>query len=741
MAEAKTNSGLLGGGDSPTGSGTTEGNLIDFDRILRVMRERWLGALLLSALACSAVGWMLLRETPVYAATATLLVERSTDRVVDIKQVVDNTVDSSLTDALLLTHIQQIHSHTFFVRVINSLTPAERHAVLAPYPRVNALPPPSSENAKIDEDERMEAIIDQGLKVERSGRTLLITLTVRHRDPAVAQMLANRLGDEYIAHLIDRSTASNDSALVFLQSQAEDLRKKLETAEQKLQAYREKYNLFFMEQNQNMVIERLRTLSASVTQARVARLALEGRLTQAQSILRDGNADQARSLSSLPEFSGYANVQKQMDELRAKRDVLAERYGRRHPLMQENASSLETLDRLRKQEINAAVTDLSNQRDKALMDEKQLAGELAATEKESLRVDQLSVNFNFLRREVESTRDTYSQILNRLNDTTISSRLQNTNIKFVDRAGLPDRPVSPNRLKILAIVVALGGVVMVGYPLAADMRDTRIKTWWDIENYLGVSLIGEISSARNIAKKDRGWIVARTLDEDIVEAFRGLHNQIQLTASATAKTLLVSSTIPAEGKSFVVENLGATFAAHGRRTLLIDADFRRPSLHGAFQVDNTRGIIRYLEEGGTGTDDVLGDPNLGIIAVSPGLYLLRSGGVSRKLTEMLQSSALVPLIQTLQHHFDVILIDTSPAGVFPDAEAFCRLADGLIYICGFNGPTRLHVRQTLNRLGQRGVPFLGAVLNSVPPGRVGGNYLSAWSHGRRHYRGYYERRA
>jgi polysaccharide biosynthesis transport protein len=708
-------------------------NLIDFRRLFIVLRERWLGGILLAAAISGLVGWVLWHQTPVFAATSTLLVERTSDRVVDIKQVVDNSVDSTLTDALLLTHIQQIKSHTFLVRVIASLKPEERAAMLAPYPDKKPLAA-LRDDRTVHEDGRLEDLITTGLKIERAGRTLLITLTMRHRDPVVAQLMANRLVDEYILFLIDRSTASNDSALTFLNGQAEELRRKLEAAELKVQEYREKYNLFFIEQNQSIVVERLRTLSTSVTQARVHRLELDAQLTQAERIAK-GEGD-ARSLASRPEFTAFASVQRQIDELRARHDVLAERYGRRHPLMQDNATTLETLEKLRVQQLSAALSDMRNQRDKAVTDEKQLGLELAAVEKESLRFDQLAVDYNFLRREVETTRGTYSQILGRLNETTVSSRLQNTNIKFVDRAGLPDTPVEPNRIKVLLVTILLGGIILVGYPLTADAFDTRVKTWFDIESHLHAPLIGEIRNVPGIPPKKRAYVVAESLDDDVAEAFRALHNQVQLSSKIKgAKTILVTSTVPSEGKSFVACNLGASFAAHGKKTLLIDADFRRPSLHRAFGVPNENGTLKWLTLGVPLEGAAIANKALGIKEVSPGLFLLPTGGESRKLTEMLQGGALVELVKALQREFDVVLIDTSPSGVFPDAEACCDFADELVYVCRHATASRLHIQQTLDRLRQRDISFLGVVFNGMP--RSGGYHLSGWGHARKHYKGYY----
>jgi capsular exopolysaccharide synthesis family protein len=518
-----------------------------------------------------------------------------------------------------------------------------------------------------------------------------------------------------------------------LKGQVEDLRAKLEAADKKAQSYREQHNLVFLDQNQNLGVERLRTLSTSITQARVARLAVEARLSQIEGILKD-KVD-VRQLASTPEFAAFAQVQKQIDDLRSRRHALAERYGRMHPLMTENANALETLERLREQQIAAALADLRNQREKAMIEETQLTGELATAEKESLQREQLASTYNVLRREVDSTRETYSQILSRLNETTISSRLQNTNIKVVGRAGMPTRPVEPDRLKVLAIVGMLGAFMIVAYPWAAQTRDKRIRGCADVEGFLGGTLIGEVPDVKGIPRQERGTIVARSSDQNIVEAFRGIYSQFWLASKIdSAKAVVVTSTIPGEGKSFVACNLAASFAAHGRRTLLIDADLRRPTLHTAFGLDNENGILFWNRARQSTKDPNLLSGALGIEEVAPRLFVLRAGGVSDRLTELLQMGPLRELLQQLKKEFDAVLIDSSPAGVFPDAEAFSNIADELIYVCRFRGANRDHARQTLGRLSKTTMALRGVVLNAIPGGQSAAYYVSSYARGASRYR-------
>ena len=707
------------------------GALIDIKHLIWVLRERWLGALALVVLVCGVAGFTLLRQHYVYTANASLLVERSNDRVMDIKQVVDNSIEGSLTDAVVLTHIEQVRSHTFLAWFCASLSTQELQAAVGPAPA-----PKPGLVASPDLD-RLERYLTSQLKAERTGRTLLIALSVRHEVPEQAQFLVNHLAESYINFLSLRSTERNSAASSFLSTQADELRRKVELSEKNLQDYREKFNLVSLEENQNIVAARLRDLSSAVTQSRVASLGLSSRVEQAERLISAGG--DALQLGSLTEFASLARVQSDINELKTKRAVLGERYGPKHPNMVDNGSAIEALTKVLNQQVGIAMNDLRNQLAKAQAQEARLQQELALSEKESLQLAQLSVAYNVLRREVDTARTLYSQVLVRHNETAITSQLQNTNIKFVDRAGLPVSPTDPNKLKIALILLLLGGAIGLGYPLIADLLDQKIKLWSDIENYLKLPLLAEVTILKKVPEEQRDSVVLKDLDERGVEIFRALYSQFQLGSQLEyPKTIIVTSTVPGEGKSFVASNLAATFAAHEKRVLLIDGDFRRPSLHKGFGLDNKVGTLTWLEAKKPSTGDLSKDSSLGITSLAPNLSLLRTGGISRKTSELLETPAMIGLIENLQRAYDVVVIDTPPAGLFPDAEAFSHVADELIFVCRFNATKRPQAAQVINRLRKTKLVLSGAVLNAMPDEPSKSYYYSSASYSYKDYAAYYE---
>jgi polysaccharide biosynthesis transport protein len=676
----------------------------DLRQPLIVLRSHLWITLALVLVSCTLLAWQQARQPRLFAATATLFFEREEQRPQAVQ--VDEYTDNELTIA---TRLEQLRTFEMLRRVVTSLSVEERAVVAAGYPGTLA-----------GGDSGLEKVVRGSVSFARKEGTTLIAINAVHRDPNAAALLANRYAEQAVRHVAERGRASSNASLVFLREQAEEMRKKTESAERALQEYRQRYNLVSLEDNQNIIVDNLKSLNASATAARVARFSADARLEQAEAVI--GRGDDAAQLAAITDSESLGNVARKLADLRGKRTVMAERYGRRHPSMQENERAIAALEKLRTDEVRTVLTNLRDRRDKAVAEERHLAEMLKKAEKEALDLDQLGVEYNILRRTVESYKTTYSQILTRLNDATISSQLRGVNMKVSELAAAPQAPFSPNPRKTILVTAALGLAIFLLYPFSAEMFFGRIRSAVDVEHHLDVPLLGEIGSVRKIRERDRPLLVHGASDETAVEQFRGLFSQLILTSKIDPpKAILVTSTLQGEGKSFIAGNLAQCFVAHGRRTLLIDADLRRPTQHRNFGVDNKAGMIRWIEEGGRLDDDLLHDEKLGLIEVLPGLFLLRAGGVTRKATELLETGRLPVLFAALQRHFDVMIFDTPPAGVFSDAVAFARVCHELVYICRFNAVSRQAVREVLERLRHTELEFTGVVLNAMPAG-FGGNY-------------------
>lgn len=696
--------------------------------ILLCIRERGLTAFILALLLCTLLGAHLLRQPKVYQAHARLLADRS-ERVLDMAQVVDQNIAGGRNDALFDTYLAQITGPAMVERVITSLTQEEKLRAWRPYAADPSSPPANLDRA-------LYGIVAGNASANRQGNTFFALIRVRHRDPQSAALLATRFAQQFIVHLLDRSTSANNSAIAFLRDQTEELRAKAETSERALQNYREASGMVSLDESRNIVVDRMKTLSGTVTSARVNRLSIEARLRQAEAILADSG--DPLELASTAEFANLAAVQSQIDNLNTQRAIMGERYGARHPSMVENLRSREALERLRGELIIIAMANLRNQRAKAFSEEEQLQAELALAEAESLRLDQMSIQFNVLRRDAETNRATYARLLNRLNETTVTAQLESSNIRVADEANVPRVPVEPDTRKIAFMLVALGLGVFVAYPVGLELLFNRIRGWADVESYLNLPLLAELPSLKKVKAAALPRLLSQGDDHEAAEAIRSLYAQLKLGSRLDPpKTLLVTSTLPGEGKSFVASNLADAYASHGFRTLLIDTDFRRPTQHRAYQLPNDAGLLPWLEKRLPAPANPLTDPLLGITPCGPSLHLLRTGGTTRRSTELMESEHLGQLLTSLRSHFDIILIDTPPAGVFPDALALTEHASELLYVIRHNHVPRPAARRVLERIARTGIEQPGIILNLMPSGRGSSSYYSGYGHyGSKYYAAY-----
>jgi capsular exopolysaccharide synthesis family protein len=698
--------------------------------VILCIRERALIAFVLALFACVFTGGWLLSQPKVYRAGARLLVDRS-ERVLDMAQVMDQSVGGGQNDAMFETYLAQIVSPAMVSRVVDSLSEDEKQRAFRPY-----ADPESSAPSSAAVRSALVQIVGKNVSSSRQGNTFFVGINVRHRDPASAALLASRFATQFIVHLLDRNSAVNNSAIAFLRGQTEELRVKAEASERALQKYREDSGMVSLDESRNIVVDRMKALSATVTAARVARVAIEARLSQAESIL--AASGDPLELAAATDFSNLSSVQSQLDALRTQRTIMGERYGVRHPAMIDNDRSREALERLRTELIATAMANLRNQRSKALNEETQLQAQLAEAEKESFRLDAMAVQFNVLRREAETNRETYAQLHGRLNETSITAQLENSNVRVADLAQIPGVPVEPDNQKIAMILAVLGLFIFVAYPLTLELIFNRVKGWSDVETYLNLPLLAEFPVFSKIKPEFLPHLLTRTNDEEASETVRSFYGQLKFGSRLEVpKTILVTSTLPCEGKSFVAANLAAAFALHGIKTLIVDTDFRRPSQHRFFDQANDRGLLRWFENSSKVPADLLNDTDLGITAFGPALHLLRAGGTSRRSTEILDSEPVHRLLDALRKHFDVVIIDTPPAGVFADALALAELAGELVYVVRYNYSARPGVRRVIEKFVRSKIEIAGIVLNMMPSGRNSAAFYSGYGHhGSKYYAEY-----
>jgi capsular exopolysaccharide synthesis family protein len=324
------------------------------------------------------------------------------------------------------------------------------------------------------------------------------------------------------------------------------------------------------------------------------------------------------------------------------------------------------------------------------------------------------------------------EILDRLNQTTTFKNLDKISLHPLDRATVPGAPVSPNIPSILRTSIGLGVFVFLAIAIGFRFVDDRVKSAWDVEAFIGVHLLGIIPQLTNLRDDEKiGLPEATEGNETGHEAFLGLYSAAKIQSKLDfPKSILVTSTIPGEGKTLISCNLAACFARHGKKTLIMDCDLRRPMLHRHFRQQNTTGIISWFEQGARLDGDVLTNTELGIVKLADNLWLLTSGGRSKSPTELLENPVFPQLLERLKKTFDLVIVDSPPMGAVTDATLIAERTDEVIYVCRFNRAYRKHIKLYIKALREGKNEILGIVLNGLSPRRI--EYYSNY----RYYRSY-----
>jgi len=277
----------------------------------------------------------------------------------------------------------------------------------------------------------------------------------------------------------------------------------------------------------------------------------------------------------------------------------------------------------------------------------------------------------------------------------------------LDRAGRPKKPSSPN----IALNLGLGAVGGLGLGLAlaffVAFIDDRVKSAYDIESKIGLPLVGIVPRLHKMSAMEKSQIALNNADPLVSEAFRTLHSNLRINNVAhKPQVMLVTSTTPGEGKSFVISNLALTFAAHGERTILVDCDLRKPSVHKAFGVPNNKGVIDFCSSG-SALDSLI------IKNHRPHFDILPAGGRATTPTHLLNDENFGAMITELRKRYDRVFIDTPPLAPVSDAMIVLPHVDGVLFTVLFNHVRMKGARYCANRLLDSKVPCLGAVLNGL----------------------------
>jgi len=719
---------------APATANQSAAEFISLADLFHIIRQRWILASSAALVLAALFAIVLLNQTPQYEAEASLVVDLRADKVVNVQEVVENSVqNSSLLETAMNTHIERLKSRSLAGRVVESLTEAQQVKL------TEAFTGPLEEIPLEERPELTGLIIGEMLTISWLPDSQVLRVRVKHAERHLAKLVADRYVQLYINSQSDLRGQSNEQAVEFLDAQTVELKQRLEQGEAALQAYRSDNDLVTVEQSQQIVTERLSDLSKAVTEARVELVGVESYRKQ---IIAAGQ--ELDLIMNLPFIGGKLNVAQiynELQRLKTERQVLAGTYFERHPLMVENSAGQQAVTEALWMAIGQGSQEYSVEQARLTEQLASLDAELDAAKQESRRLESLAIEYRVLSRKVEAQRDIFDQITSRFNETSVSQQINSTTIRILDLAALPRKAVWPDVKKIGLASVLLFGFVFVGLPFGIELLDNRLRSFDDIERYVGKPILGDIPQNKN----DSAEAMARLSASDDVterESLAAIYGALRLSLGTFSKplSLVVTSSVPSEGKSIVAANLAATLAGQGYKTLVVDCDLRRPSQHRYHSLDNRLGLMEWLRSDSPIAVDLMADSQLGIRALgeSGKHFLLSSGGSTTHAGSILENPRMDQLVSRLKQEFDILIFDTPPVGVFHDAALVGDYADHCVFVARQNVTTRQKTRHSVNLMDRSRAKVLGVIFNGVTNLRAaaGGSGSYAGSYSERYQYGY-----
>jgi polysaccharide biosynthesis transport protein len=576
-----------------------------------------------------------------------------------------------------------------------------------------------------------------GLRVEpvrenRAGyykETRLIDIDYQHGDPEIAAKVVNAVAETFVRSNLEKKSETNTSTSEFLSKRVTELQTTIRSAEEKLVDYAKNNQILSLDASQNTVVERLAGLNKQLLEAENDRKMVEAEFNAA----RNPGAASALAEAGTKEIEV---TESKLAELRQKRAQLLIDATEEAPEVKEVDQQIDVLQKhlgeTRSRSTATLLKNLETKYQQAVAREDALRKAFNQQKGETVTQNEAAINYRILQQEIETNKGLLNNLLQRSKENDVVLAGRPNNISVVDYAIVPDFPVGPQRMRTVTLAFFLSLAFGIALALFLEYLDDSVHSTEDVERVLRLPALAVIpamgagstrrrlmSTASGLQKRNgsNGSNPELLLNVNgrsaLAEAYRQLRTSVLLsTAGRAPKTLLVTSSLPGEGKTTTAVNTAISLAQTGASVVIIDADMRRPRLRAIFDLPDSEGLSSIL------SSEITNDEMLRAIARDEvsGLYILPSGPVPPNPAELLGSDQMRKLIALLSEKFTHIVIDSPPVNSFTDGVLIASIVDGVLLVVHGGKSSRGVVRRSRQLLLDIGAKIVGVVLNNVSVG-------------------------
>ena len=680
-----------------------------------IVHYRWLIASFLMAGVIVGVLVTLL-QTPLYSATNKIEIDTSGNKVIQDLSITSQTADLRAFQ----TAREEMLSRDVARRVVFKLDLANDDKFLAPTPTfslmnlvhraLNTTRTADLKDLSAEERQRMAvAKVMNNLNVDLIRDTSILSIDYTHADPKYAADVANQVAHSFIDQNVDRRSETSDLARQFIQQQVIEAKKKLGDAETKLVAYAKQAGIAVIGDNNNSLIsQNISELNKALADA------IEARVTAK----RFDDQVKAGESSTLPEVFASKSIQQAKQKIAELKATYQQKRGTLKPDFPEMVglrAQIAQLEDAVSQETAAIAKSAEIRYDQSQEKVAALQSELADLSKQQSAFQDKSIQYTILKREVDSDRAQYDNLVGKLNEAGVGAELRTANASIVESALPPGSPSSPSLKKDLALTIVLFGALVAGLIYLIELMNNTFAVPDQIEKELKLPVLGIIP----VAKTPDPLEEFNDAKSALSEAYRSLRTSLQFTGTEhSIRTLLITSAEPSEGKSTTAYKLAQDFAALGRRVIVIDADMRKPQLHRFFKVSNSIGLSNLLSSVAERREMTSIFHQAGHLP----LTLLPAGTIPPNPVDLLTSQRMALILQYCAKNFDLTIIDGPPIMGLSDAPILSRQADATLLVVAAKQATRKSVKSALARLKSAGGNVVGAAISKFSIDRLDYNY-------------------
>lgn len=664
---------------------------IDWRGMMMAARERLWLVIVLPVIA-AVLAWTYVQRTPqIYESRATLEVEDK-QQILKMQEVSSAEMKDTAT---LNTVSAKVRSRTFLETVNEREKFHEKKGFFGISAPNRTYTPAEAVN-----------VLAGCLKAAPRPETRLFDIFATHTDPEMARQIAQAAAEGLIRFGLAQRASASSIANDFLVQEAAKLRDNLEKSEMQLQQYRDENNAISLEKDQNLVVSELNSLGSKLGEARSARAQMETDLAALES-MAGGDPKLLLNLDSISSHPLISSLNQSIASKKSELAVLSNRYMEKHPKHIAVKTELAQLNSQLDKAIPDVVSQLKATLENARTNEAKIAEALSKQEKKALELDRLAVQYNTRKRDVETNKTMYQAVIERIGEVDLTKGIESNNLKIHESAnrGLVIWP-SPNKIYSSAI----GGALCVAFGIAflLHFMDRTIKTVDQAEKALGLPVMAAVSIAPK-GKTQTALAVAKEPQGHVAESFRSLRAMASLLGKdLERRTFLITSAVPSEGKTFCSSNYAVTLAQQGLRTLLIDADLRKPRISTAFFNEVRKpGLSDYLVGKSTLEDAAH-------ITEVTNLHVMPAGSNAPNPAELLAGSGMKELIEEAKLHYDRIVIDSAPVIAVSDTLLIASLVETIFQVIKWGStPTPVALR-AIRMLSEAGRSPSGLILNQLP---------------------------